>query len=133
MKQMPISECEICRKLPAQSRANLLNNETLPKSAYRLKHGRQRLTNPPDSVEWRVECPLCGRYYAFSCDKGFLKWDLYLRRMRSGEPLESPRTLTVAKDGRLVIPILLMKELGFAYGDAFLVQRTKTGITLKKI
>lgn len=133
MKSNPISECSICRKIPAKSSANILLNETLPPAAYKLRHGMDRLTHPPQSVDWVVRCPRCGREYSFVCKKDFLDWMLFLERIRPKKDIPEFGEIQIAQNGRLIIPSILLTEMGYSFGDAFMARKTKSGIILKKL
>lgn len=87
MKNIPLSECEICSRLPWSEWANLLNNESLPREVFRLK-GMSGDGYPTGSTEKNVQCPLCGTWYHFSCETGCFEYDVGIRRLLPEEALQ---------------------------------------------
>ena len=56
-----------------------------------------------------------------------------LRSDRSSKAAAPPKETFVNKRGSLIIPKAIVAEMEFSEGDKFLVRKTKSGISLKKL
>ena len=52
---------------------------------------------------------------------------------RGAAKKDAPKEAKVGKSGSIIVPKGLVEEMGFVQNDRFLVRKTKTGISLKKL
>jgi hypothetical protein len=87
-KHVPISDCDICRRLSSHSYADL-TFDPIPEDIARLVG-----TSPAGRLaEEIIECPLCGAFYFYVYTCGFGENDITLRRV---SPTEAGRAADVA-------------------------------------
>jgi hypothetical protein len=86
-KRIPISDCDICRRLSSHNYADL-TYDPVPEDFARLVG-----TSPTARLaEEIVECPLCGTFYFYEYTCGFGENDVSLRRVT---PTEAGRGVDV--------------------------------------
>ncbi len=87
-KRLPISDCDICRRLSSHDYADL-TYDPVPENIARLV-GTSPTGLPAETI---VECPLCGTFYSYTYTCGFGENDIMLRRVT---PTEAGRAVEVA-------------------------------------
>lgn len=87
-KRIPISDCDICRRLSSHDYADL-TYAPIPEHIARLV-GASPTGRPAEEI---VECPLCGTFYSYNYTCGFGENDVSLRRVT---PTEAGRGVDVA-------------------------------------
>jgi hypothetical protein len=98
--RIPISDCDICRRLSSHNYADL-TYDPIPENVARLV-GTSPTGLPAEAV---VECPLCGAFYSYTYTCGFGENDIMLRRV------------TPTEAGGVVDVVGLKEDLASAHED----------------
>lgn len=87
-KRIPISDCDVCRRLSSHNYADLTYDH-VPENIARLV-GAEPAARLAEEI---VECPTCGTFYYYTYTCGFGENDVSLRRVT---PTEAGRAVDVA-------------------------------------
>lgn len=79
------SKCEICKEIPGSASANLLMQEDLPASVYKLDGIKEP---PSSSCTYYIKCPICETHYEYHCDAHCMEYDIYVTRISPQEALK---------------------------------------------
>lgn len=79
------SKCEICKEIPGGASANLLLQEDLPASVYKLDGIKEP---PSSSCTYYIKCPICETHYEYHCDAHCMEYDIYVTRISPQKALK---------------------------------------------